>query len=101
MPSLCSSARLFEEAEQKGTTTPGKFRRALPRLATEIASSYEIELTEMRRILEEEHHCRLPSDRFDATNAELLRFAASAGLLEVMTPPKNASPIRPLHCLQV
>lgn len=87
MKFLCSdhilfAARLFEEAEQNGSTTPGRFKSALPRLAAEIAKSYKVELNEMRRILQE-HHPKLPPERFDETNAELLRFAASAGLLEV------------------
>lgn len=76
-------ARLFEEAEQTGNSTPGRFKNASLRLAKEIASTYKVELAEMRRILQEEHHTKLSSERFDETNAELLRFAASAGLLEV------------------
>jgi len=39
----------------------------------------------MKRILDSQG-VKLPPERFDATNAELLRFAASAGLLQV-TPP--------------
>lgn len=40
------------------------------------------ELAEMTRVLEA-HDVRLPPDRFDASQAELLRYAASYGLLEV------------------
>ena len=62
--------------------------RAQPRLAAEAAQLYQVELAEMQRILGAQD-VKLPAERFDETNAELLRFAASAGLLQVQPPASS------------
>lgn len=80
----CLAVRVFEEAnlEEKSAEQLYERPRQPPRLAAESANSFKVELTEMKRILDEQG-TKLPADRFDDSNAELLRFAASAGLLQV------------------
>lgn len=51
-------------------------------LAAHRAALHADELAEMARVLDAEG-ARLPHDRFDASQAELLRYAACCGLLEV------------------
>lgn len=76
--------RVFEEANLGENSSEELFERPRPppRLASESAASFKVELAEMKRILDEQG-VKLPADRFDDSNAELLRFAASAGLLQV------------------
>jgi hypothetical protein len=50
--------------------------------ATVLARAYPVELAEMKRILEAAG-ARLPANRFDALDAELMRYAAAAGLGKV------------------
>lgn len=78
--------RVFEEAELSAKSPGRLYERAQPppRLASEGAALYKIELAEMKRILDDQG-IKLPAERFDDTNAELLRFAAAAGLLQVRT----------------
>ena len=105
--------RVFEEANlgESSSEQLSKRPRPPPRLAAESAASFKVELAEMKRILDEQG-TKLPADRFDESNAELLRFAASAGLLQVRMirltasrpedlaknnfccPPQSASPAR-------
>ncbi len=54
-------------------------------LAGHRAALHAAELAEMARVLDA-HGARLPPDRFDASQAELLRYGASCGLLEVRRP---------------
>ena len=73
---------MFQEAEAESSpegTTP---KKAFPKLAADVAAIFKLELAEMRRILDAQA-VRLPPDRFDDTNAELLRFASACGLLQV------------------
>ena len=81
-----SAVRVFEEAELSAKPSGRLYERIqpLPRLAAESAALYKVELAEMKRILDAQG-TKLPSERFDDTNAELLRFAASAGLLQVLS----------------
>ena len=76
--------RVFEEANlgEKTSEEMHDRPRPAPRLAAESAASFKVELAEMQRILDEQG-VKLPADRFDDSHAELLRFAASAGLLQV------------------
>lgn len=76
---------MFEEANLGGKTLEDYYDRPRPppRLAAESAALFKVELTEMKRILDSQG-VKLPAERFDDTNAELMRFAASAGLMEVM-----------------
>lgn len=78
--------RVFEEANL-GEKSPDEDlyerQRPPPRLAAESAAMFKVELAEMKRILDSQG-AKLPAERFDDTNAELLRFAASAGLLQVL-----------------
>ena len=82
--------RVFKEAELDALSPSSSSRplpRAQPRLAVEAAQLYHVELAEMQRILAAQG-VKLPAERFDETNAELLRFAASAGLLQVPCSPQ-------------
>jgi hypothetical protein len=54
-------------------------------LAAHRAALHETALTELGRVLDAKG-TRLPPDRFDGTKAELLRYAATYGLLEVRKP---------------
>lgn len=63
-----------------------------PQTAAEWAQVYASELAEMRRMLEE-NKVDLPQDRFDATNAELMRFCKACGLLEAKTPEQRAASV--------
>ena len=80
----CLTVRVFEEANlgESSSEQLSERPRPPPRLAAESAASFKVELAEMKRILDEQG-TKLPADRFDDSNAELLRFAASAGLLQV------------------
>ena len=51
-------------------------------LAGHRAALHAAELAELARVLDA-HGTRLPPDRFDASQAELLRYGACCGLLEV------------------
>lgn len=77
------AVRVFEEANLgERSSSEEMYDRPPPRLAAESASLYKVELAEMKRILDSQS-VKLPAERFDDTNAELLRFAAAAGLLQV------------------
>ncbi|CAL8462219.1 g1750 [Coccomyxa elongata] len=58
-------------------------------LAGHRAALHAAELAEMARVLDA-HGARLPPDRFDASQAELLRYGASCGLLEASSPEERA-----------
>lgn len=78
-----AAVRIFQEAELEAPPPVARpVARAMPRLASESAAQFKIELAEMKRILDSQG-AKLPPERFDETNAELLRFAMSAGLLQV------------------
>lgn len=75
--------RVFQEAELEAPSPSARpMPRVQPRLSAEAAALHKVELAEMKRILQAQN-VRLPAERFDDTNAELLRFATSAGLLQV------------------
>ena len=81
----CAAVRVFEEANLGENSSEGLYGKARPspKLAVESAAMHKVELAEMKRILDSQG-VKLPVERFDDTNAELLRFAASAGLLQVL-----------------
>ncbi|KAK9906365.1 hypothetical protein WJX75_000628 [Coccomyxa subellipsoidea] len=58
-------------------------------LAAHRAALHADELAEMARVLDAKG-VRLPPDRFDASQAELLRYAACCGLLEASSPEERA-----------
>ena len=54
-------------------------------LAAHRAALHPAELQELQRVLDAQG-TRLPKELFDSSNAELLRYAATHGLLEVRSP---------------
>ena len=53
--------------------------------AAAAAATYAAEMAEMKALLAA-HGVDLPRERFDGTDAELFRFAATMGLLKARTP---------------
>ena len=56
--------------------------------AAAAAAAYRPEMAEMRALLAA-HGVQLPSSRFDSTDAELFRFAATMGLLKARSPDER------------
>ncbi len=56
--------------------------------AAAAAYKYAAEMAEMKALLAA-HGVALPRERFDDTNAELFRFAATMGLLKARTPEER------------
>ncbi|EFN59997.1 hypothetical protein CHLNCDRAFT_133154 [Chlorella variabilis] len=63
-----------------------------PQTGAEWGAVYGVEVQEMGRMLQE-NEVELPGDRFDATNAELLRFAKACNLLTAKTPEQRAAAV--------
>jgi hypothetical protein len=70
-----------EVAELEGQPLLGAPEFAVE-LASHRAALHTEELAELARVLDA-HDVKLPTDRFDASQAELLRYGATFGLLEV------------------
>lgn len=62
--------------------------------AAAAAAAYRPEMAEMRALLAA-HGVRLPRVRFDDTDAELFRFAATMGLLKARSPEERWAPLHP------
>lgn len=67
--------------------------------AAAAAATYRPEMVEMRALLAA-HGVELPSSRFDNTDAELFRFAATMGLLKARSPEERCMPLHAAipHC---
>lgn len=61
--------------------------------AAAAAAAYRPEMAEMRALLAA-HGVELPSSRFDSTDAELFRFAATMGLLKARSPDERCVQLR-------
>eukprot|EP00884_Botryococcus_braunii_P005712 jgi/Botrbrau1/15141/Bobra.0149s0012.3 len=77
--SMCVAelAKDFDERESRRSSLQLSIEGVQEGLA--LAQSYSTELAELRRILSSSG-TRLPPNRFDETGAELMRFAAAAGI---------------------
>ena len=69
------------ETEKQGDALVGAPEYAV-QLATHRAALHIAELAELQRVLDAQG-TRLPKEQFDASQAELLRYAATHGMLEV------------------
>ena len=70
-----------EEADRQGGALVGAPEYAV-QLAAHRAALHPAELQELQRVLDAEG-TRLPKELFDSSQAELLRYAATHGMLEV------------------
>ena len=70
-----------EEADRQGGALVGAPEYAV-QLAAHRAALHPAELQELQRVLDAQG-TRLPKELFDSSQAELLRYAATHGMLEV------------------
>ena len=106
----CAVLMLREVAgeEEPGADRQGGALAGAPEYAVQLAAHraalHPAELQELQRVLDAQR-TRLPKELFDSSNAELLRYAATHGLLEVREPvpgrPASAASVSALqHCVQ-
>ena len=87
----CAVLMLREVAgkEEAGADRQGGALAGAPEYAVQLAAHraalHPAELQELQRVLDAQG-TRLPRELFDSSNAELLRYAATHGLLEVRAP---------------
>ncbi|KAK9818202.1 hypothetical protein WJX72_008762 [[Myrmecia] bisecta] len=76
------------QAEQRDLDRLNRQISRPPTTMADWAGVYALEMGEMRRSLAAEK-VRLPGNRFDNTNAEMMRFAQACGLMEAKTAPEK------------
>ena len=97
----CAVLMLREVAgeEEAGADRQGGALAGAPEYAVQLAAHraalHPAELQELQRVLDAQG-TRLPKELFDSSNAELLRYAATHGLLEVRSPFLAGLPVEPL-----
>ena len=91
-PCECCTVLMLREVageEEPGADRQGGALAGAPEYAVQLAAHraalHPAELQELQRVLDAQG-TRLPRELFDSSNAELLRYAATHGLLEVMEP---------------
>lgn len=80
-----------EEADRLGGALAGAPEYAV-QLSAHRAALHPAELEELKRVLEAQG-TKLPKELFDSSHAELLRYAATHGMLEVTRSPKPLFPV--------
>ena len=73
-----------EEADRLGGALAGAPEYAV-QLSAHRAALHPAELEELQRVLDAQG-TKLPKEHFDSSHAELLRYAATHGMLEVIAP---------------